>query len=179
VCRLFFRSPSQWNREDQQISQKIACATLPPMEKISGARSARRALVFLNMAMDMRKLPINVTIQNILKDCKYICGNFIFTAVCRARRVLSVMSKVKGMHQLSSASNPLRKGSDSQRPQIRYLQTRIWSFGGLKSAIFQPNIHRSFRGPHFTVSLVGFALPNVLPRERPPRLDSVEHSHVR
>jgi hypothetical protein len=34
------------------------------------------------MAMDMQKLPINVTIQNILKDCKYICGDFIFTVVC-------------------------------------------------------------------------------------------------
>jgi hypothetical protein len=34
------------------------------------------------MAMDMRKLPINVTIQNILKDCKYICGDFIFTEIC-------------------------------------------------------------------------------------------------
>jgi hypothetical protein len=38
--------------------------------------------IFLNMAMDMQKLPINVTIQNILKNCKYICGDFIFTAVC-------------------------------------------------------------------------------------------------
>jgi hypothetical protein len=34
------------------------------------------------MAMDMGKLPINVTIRNLLKDCKYICGDFIFTVVC-------------------------------------------------------------------------------------------------
>jgi hypothetical protein len=38
--------------------------------------------------MDMQKLPINVIIQNIWKDCKYICGDFIFTTVCHGRLYL-------------------------------------------------------------------------------------------
>jgi hypothetical protein len=37
----------------------------------------------LNMEMNLSELAIYLNILNISKDCQRICGDFIFTAVCR------------------------------------------------------------------------------------------------
>jgi len=89
------------------------------------------------MAMDLRNLPINVTIQNILKDCKYICGDFIFTAVCRVSQwqvipydiILSILL-ASGLHpahfQHPRKVNAWRSGRASHQG-TRLVWKQVWT----------------------------------------------------